>query len=119
MTTHGPLSAAYTAAADRFSQGDVEGFGELLAEDCVFESSRGLVGASRAEIVAALTATKAAIGWERHEVIGSHEQDDVLAVLGRNVFADGSITYPAGCARFVDGKITELRAVGGLPASMR
>ncbi|MEZ5234781.1 MAG: nuclear transport factor 2 family protein [Acidimicrobiales bacterium] len=76
----------HTAACEKFNAGDTAGFGEILADDCVFEGSRGRVGSSRAEIVAAVSATREAVGWQRHELVDSLEEGELLVGIGRNTF---------------------------------
>ncbi len=114
MTTHGPLTTAYLAAATRYFAGDMGGFADLLAEDCVFDSSNGRVGSSRDEIVAVLEQVRTATGWTGQEIVGSTELGDVAAMAGRNVFADGTVLEVAGILRFADGKVIEMRSVSGV-----
>ncbi|MGE0730339.1 MAG: nuclear transport factor 2 family protein [Acidimicrobiia bacterium] len=110
----GPLAAAYRAACERFNAGDTAGFGEILADDCVFEGSRGRVGSSRAEIVAAVSATREALGWQRHELMQAMEEADLLVGLARNTFGSGEQFPVGGVMRFRNGKIIEMRAAGGM-----
>jgi hypothetical protein len=113
MADHGPLARKYLEATEAFNSGDTDKFGALLlAETCVFDASGGRVGSTAAEIVAALKAHRAAVGWEKHEVLSSIEDDDVLAVIARNTYTGGGTVTIAGIARFKDGKAIELHSAG-------
>jgi ketosteroid isomerase-like protein len=115
MSEHGPLASAYIEAAEKFSTGDTDGWGALLADNCTFDGNRARVGSSASEIVARLKDLREQVGWTAHEVLESSEGDDVVALLARNTFGDGTTMFTAGCARFRDGKIIEMHGTGGLP----
>ena len=66
-------------------------------------------------IQAALKEMRQALGWQGHEVVGSSEADGLLALLGRNTYARGVRVHVAAGVKFVDGKVTEIHSVGGLP----
>jgi hypothetical protein len=115
MADHGPLALRYIEACEAFNSGDTDKFGAMLiADNCVFDSSDGRVGSTGPEIVAALKAARAAMGWEKHEVISSNEADPVLAVIARNSYTgrDGTQVV-AGIAKFEGGKLVEMRSVDG------
>jgi hypothetical protein len=115
MREHGALASSYIEAAKKFSTGDTDAWGTILAERCTFDGDRTRVGSSAAEIVARVKEFREQVGWLTHEIVESAEADDVLALLGRNTFSDGTSMHVAGCARFRDGKIIEMHGTGGLP----
>lgn len=114
MSTSGPLGQLYSDAAARFSEGDTAGFGEALADDCVFHANGGAVGSTAAEIVAGLDQARQATGWQTHQVLATTEVGDHLAVIAVNRFADGSSIQVAGGVVFRDGKIVRMAAAGGV-----
>jgi ketosteroid isomerase-like protein len=115
MAEHGPLGSAYVGRAEKFNAGDTDAWGELLADDCVFDAVGGRFGSSSAEIIGRLKKARQRLGWLRHEVIATMEDGDVVAVIARNTFDDGTTLPVAGCMRFRDGRIVELRSAGGIP----
>jgi hypothetical protein len=101
------MCAAWIQAANSLNEhGNLDGFGALLHENCVFEH----VGTSRDEIMTALQANVDA-GWLRHDTVSVHAAGSVLVALARNTDADGSTAYVGGVVRFDDdGKVVYLAA---------
>src|SRR5262245_17492764 len=91
MAEHGPLALLYIEATRKFAAtGDTGALVGLLAADCIHDGNGRRAGGSGAEVIERLTKTRQALGWVGHEVETSAEADDVLAVVGRNVFSDGT-----------------------------
>src|SRR5262245_33439889 len=103
--------ARWGAVVDRFNEGDLEPLAEMLADDCVFDSSVGPVGTSRAEIISTISAAREA-GWTAHYPLGISAAGDFLTGVYRNDYADGTSVIAAGILRFQDdGKIVEIRSI--------
>jgi hypothetical protein len=114
MTDQGPLASKWAESARAFNDGAADAFDSLFAVDCVWNSPQGQIEGSAA-IQAALIEIRQALGWQSHEVVGSSEADGLLALLGRNTYASGATVHVAAGVKFVDGKVTEIHSVGGLP----
>jgi ketosteroid isomerase-like protein len=108
------LGKKWAAGAKAWSDGAADAWDALFAEDCVWDSPQGRIAGSAA-VVAALDEIRKAVGWESHELVSGAEAGDLLALLGRNTFASGATTDVAAAIRFVNGKVTEIRSIGGLP----
>ena len=116
MADHGPLASKWAERAKAFSDGAADGWDPLFAPDCIWDSPQGRIEGS-AQIQSALNEVRKAYGWKTHEVVSSSEQDGLIALLGRNTFTNGVTIHVAAGVKFVDGKVTEIRSVGGLPES--
>ena len=114
MADHGPLASKWAERAKAFSDGAADAWDPLFAAGCVWDSLQGRIEGS-AEIQSALNEAREAFGWKTHEVVSSSEQDGLVALLGRNIFTNGVTTHVAAGVKFVDGKVTEIRSVGGFP----
>jgi hypothetical protein len=99
------------AAVSSFNQGDLKPLADLLADNCIFYSSAGLLGESRDQIMARLQEGRDA-GWTRHSPISVSAAGDFLSSLYRNDFADGTSVIAGGIIRYgEDGSIVELRSL--------
>jgi hypothetical protein len=114
MADQGPLASSWAERAKAFFDGTPDAFDSLFAADCVWDSAQGRLEGSAA-IQAALEDLREATVWQSHEIVSSSEADGLLALLGRNTYGAGATTHVAAGVRFVDGKVTEIRSVGGLP----
>jgi ketosteroid isomerase-like protein len=115
MADLGPLGSKWAACAEAWSGGALDAWDGLFADDCVWDGPQGRVSGSAA-IVAGLSEIRKAFGWQAHEVVSCSEGlDGVVALLGKNTFASGATTSVAAGLLFVDGKVSEIRSVGGLP----
>jgi hypothetical protein len=103
--------ARWGAVVDRFNEGDLGPLSDMLADDCVFHSSLGPVGTTKAEIIATISAGRDA-GWTAHYPLGISAAGDFLTGVYRNDYADGSSVIAAAILRFQDdGKIVEIRSI--------
>jgi len=103
--------ASYLRAVDSFNDGDVLGFGALIADECTFDGTAGHFGTGSDEIVKALQAGRDA-GWVSHNPIGTVAAGEFLVAVYENRYADGSSVIGAGTMRFgTEGKLTEMRSL--------
>jgi hypothetical protein len=109
MDTAGHI-VSWVHAVDAFNRSDVDTFGEVLADNCEFSSSAGIVGSGRHAIVGALKSLRSQ-GWSAHRILSLVGEGEFITGTARNEFVDGSSFVVAGVARFgPDGKITEIRS---------
>jgi hypothetical protein len=105
------LIAQWGAVVARFNEGDNGPLFDMLADDCVFNTSFGPVGSTKAEIMTNIQAARDD-GWTAHFPLGLTAAGDFLAGVYRNDAADGSSYIAAGIMRIdEDGKIVELRSI--------
>jgi hypothetical protein len=107
--------AKYLRAIEAFNDGNVETFGDLLADDCTFDGTAGRFGTSRDEIVKGLQEGRDA-GWLSHDPIGTAAAGEFLVTVYENKFSDGSRVTAAGCLRFNDDARSP-RSAASTPAS--
>lgn len=109
-----PDAARYTAswlrAVERFNQGDVIGFGEVLAEKVTFDTTNGgHVADTKAEILKFLAQGRDD-GWVSHNPISIACAGEFLTGVFENRMADGTTNIGAGVGRFnEDGLLVEIR----------
>jgi len=105
------LPDRYFHAIHAFNDGNLELFGELFADDCVFNTSTGLLGSSRAEIVRNIGRARDA-GWTSHDPIGAFAAGEFLAIAFQNSYSDGSAIVEAAVLRFDErGQVTEVQSL--------
>lgn len=113
MDQHGPLATRYVNALAALFSGDSAGFGACWAEDCNIVSEAGRTH-GRDKWVKFCETARDQYGWTAQEVDSSSEADGVVAMFGRNVYANGKSSAVGGLVRFNDdGQIVLAMSIGG------
>src|SRR3954453_20497336 len=98
-------------AIQGLNEGNLAGFEAMLADHCHVMYGDRRVAATRSDFIDTLALARQA-GVERQTVVSAVAHGNVVAVLGRDDFADGQITREAGIFLFDDaGKVVAIRGL--------